>query len=215
MSVVAAHPNADSTENTGNRGWKGRPGPLAAVIATSATVTLVAVAVAGYFAGRAHAAQSSRIDQLARIATNDFPMLSATSAVTGEKFSMATGEVTEEADGLFVLDHNSGLLQCSVVYPRIGRFMAQFTVNVGEALGTGGKGGSYLLLTGRADFPRASNNPVGSTIVYVMDTATGNYASYYVPFNRQALTAGRPQQDLMRLIATGSANPVIDRDALR
>lgn len=215
MSDFAAHENADSTRNTGDLASNRRPHPQRAAMVAMAMVTLIAVGAAGYFAGRAETAGSSRIDELTRIATTDFPTLSATSAVTSEKFSMATGSVSEEADGLFVLDHNSGLLQCSVVYPRLGRFMAQFTVNVGEALGTGGKGGSYLLLTGRADFPRASNNPVGSTIVYVMDTATGNYASYYIPFNRQALTTGRPQQDLIRLIATGSANPVIDRDALR
>lgn len=215
MSDLATDQNADLPENTGDRASKCCPQLQRAMLAAMAIVTLVAVGAAGYFAGRAHTADSSRIDQLTQIATTDFPTLSATSAVTSEKFSMATGEVSEEADGLFVLDHNSGLLQCSVVYPRMGRFMGQFTVNVGEALGTGGKGGSYLLLTGRADFPRASNNPVGSTIVYVMDTATGNYASYYIPFNRQAMTAGRPQQDLIRLIATGSANPVIDRDALR
>lgn len=215
MSDFAARENADSPENAGELASKCCPHLQRAVIGAMAMVTLVAVGAAGYFAGQAHTATASRVDELTRIATADFPLLKATSAVTSEKFSMATGEVSEEADGLFVLDHNSGLLQCSVVYPRMGRFMAQFTVNVGEALGTGGKGGSYLLLTGRADFPRASNNPVGSTIVYVMDTATGNYASYYVPYNRQAMTAGRPQQDLIKLIATGSANPIIDRDSLR
>ena len=34
--------------------------------------------------------------------------------------------------------------------------------NVGEALGTGGKGGTYIMVTGHADFPRASNRPVAS-----------------------------------------------------
>ncbi|TWU54459.1 hypothetical protein Poly51_31780 [Rubripirellula tenax] len=172
------------------------------------SVVVVAIASAAYFAGRADRAES-------RLAEFDLPLLHANAAVSSEKYSIATGTISEEADGLFVLDHNSGLLQCSVIYPRLGRFMGQFTVNVGDALGTGGKGGSYLMLTGRADFPRASNNPVGSTVVYVMDTGTGNYASYYVPFNRQAVTTGRAQQDLIKLIATGSANPVIDRDALR
>lgn len=215
MSFSAAPESADPSENVAVSGIKCCPAMRQAAWFGMAIVMLVAVGTAAYFAGRSHVVETSRMEDLIRIAGNDFPKLSATSAVSSEKFSMATGEVSEEADGLFVLDHNSGLLQCSVVYPRMGRFMATFTVNVGEALGTGGKGGSYLLLTGRADFPRASNNPVGSTIVYVMDTATGNYASYYVPFNRQAMTAARPQQDLLRLIATGSANPVIDRDALR
>ncbi|TWU55184.1 hypothetical protein Poly59_14800 [Rubripirellula reticaptiva] len=173
-----------------------------------ALVAVGAISVAAFFAGQLSQTQ-------AQYSANDLPFLHADSAVSSENFSMATGAVDQEAEGLFVLDHNSGLLQCSVIYPRMGRFMSQFTANVADALGTGGKGGSYLMLTGRADFPRSSNNPVGSTIVYVMDTATGNYASYYVPFNRQAMTSGQVQQGLLMLIATGSANPVIDRDALR
>ncbi len=182
--------------------------PRRLIVPALAIATFVSIGLAAYFAGRAQMAES-------KLTAADFPILHATSAVSSEKFSCATGEISEEADGLFVLDHNSGLLQCSVIYPRLGRFMGQFTVNVAETLGTGGKGGSYLMLTGRVDFPRASNNPVASTVVYVMDTATGNYASYYVPFNRQAMTAGQAQQNTMKLLATGSANPVIDRDALR
>lgn len=172
-------------------------------------VAVVCLVVAAYSLGRDKSKDSPAGG------LGDLPALMATSAVSSEKYSIATGAVSQEADGLFVLDHNSGLLQCSVVYPRLGRFMGQFTINVGDALGTGGKGGSYLLLTGRADFPTASNNPVGQTVVYVMDTATGNYAAYYVPFNRQAMNANQPQQGTLRLITTGSANPVIDRDSLR
>ncbi|QDT03567.1 hypothetical protein K227x_19510 [Rubripirellula lacrimiformis] len=184
------------------QGWTRFGFPLAGLL------MVVAIGTAAYFAGRSHTAET-------KLSSMDLPLLHANAAVTSEKFSCATGTISEEADGLFVLDHNSGLLQCSVIYPRLGRFMGLFTVNVGEALGTGGKGGSFLLLTGRADFPRASNNPVATTVVYVMDTSTGNYASYYVPFNRQAMTAGRTQQGLITLISTGSANPVIDRDTLR
>ena len=88
-------------------------------------------------------------------------------------------------------------------------------MNVAEALGTGAKGGQYLMLTGRVQFPRASNRPAASTVVYVMDSATGNYACYGIPFDHTAVARNQPQQGLMVLIATGSANPVIDRDDLR
>ena len=173
------------------------------------TLTMIgSLCVAAYFAGRSQAVPAAG-------GIPGLPVIHANSAVTSENYSVATGTVSEEADGLFVLDHNSGLLQCSVIYPRLGRFMGQFTVNVSDAIGAGGKDGSYMLVTGRADFPRASNNPVGSTIVYVLNTSTGNYASYYVPFARQAVTAGQAQQGILRLIATGTANPIIDRNALR
>ena len=177
-------------------------------IAFLAMVTLVSVGIAGYFAGRD---QSPLNQELSNI-----PLLNAAAAVSDEKYSIATGIVSEEADGFFVLDHNSGLLQCNVIYPRLGgKFMARFSTNVNEAVGTGAKGGKYMMLTGRAQFPRASNRPAAATVVYVMDTASGNYACFGIPYDRVVANANRPQQGAMILLTTGTANPVIDRDNLR
>ncbi len=177
-------------------------------IAFLAVVTLTSVGIASYFAGRNQSPLNQELSEL--------PLLKAAAAVSGDKYSIATGIVSEEADGFFVLDHNSGLLQCNVIYPRIGgKFMARFTANVNEAVGTGAKGGKYMMLTGRAQFPRASNNPAAATVVYVMDTASGNYACFGIPYDRVIANANRPQQGAMRLLTTGTANPVIDRDNLR
>lgn len=173
-----------------------------------AVVTLISVGFASYFAGRSQSPLNQELSEL--------PLLNAAAAVSGEKYSIATGIVSEEADGFFVLDHNSGLLQCNVIYPRRGGpFMARFSTNVNEAVGTGAKGGKYMMLTGRAQFPRASNNPAAATVVYVMDSTSGNYACYGIPFDRVAANANRPQQGALRLLTTGTANPVIDRDNLR
>ena len=188
--------------------------------------TLVAVGFSIYFAGQRNALAiqmdrlgsslgnriSSQADPFAGL---DLPVLEAGSSVTSEKYSLATGAISDDADGVFVLDHNSGLLQCTVIYPRLGRFMAQFTINVAEALGTGGKGGNYMMVSGRADFPRSSSQPAAGTVIYVMDTATGNYACFGVPFDRVAKNANRQQAGAMVLITTGTANPMIDRDNLR
>lgn len=155
-------------------------------------------------------------NQRAAAAGWQFPAtVDAAAAVTSEKYSIATGLVGDEAEGLFVLDHNSGLLQCSVMYPRVGQFLGLFTINVGDALGTGGKGGTYIMVTGQADFPRASNRPIASTLVYVLNTATGNFAAYAIPFDRTQVNSGRPQQGALIPMGSGQANPVIDRDALR
>ena len=180
-------------------------------------VTLVSICTAAYFAGKSRGTQASDGNQwINNLPLNDnLPLIDATAAVTSEKYSMATGQISEDAEGLFVLDHNSGLLQCSVIYPRSGKFLARFTTNVADALGTGGKGGKYMMVSGHAGFPRASNRPAASTILYVMDTATGNYACYGIPFDQTAVPRNNPQQGLMVLIHTGAANPVIDRDKLR
>lgn len=184
-------------------------------------VSLAAIGVAIYFAGVASEARRSA-ENTADVSSESvlanwqhLPIANATAAVSSEKFSLATGSVSDQADGLFVLDHNSGLLQCSVMYPRAARFLATFTINIADALGTDGKGGTYIMATGQADFPRSSSNPVGRSVIYVLDTATGNYACYGVPFNSQAMNANRPQQGLLVLIGQGTANPVIDRDDLR
>jgi hypothetical protein len=193
-------------------------------------MAMVGVGTAAYFAGQLHAdsnnAEFSEADFNAAVSSDmpslelgdwseALPLIHASAAVGSEKYSIATGDVSDDSEGLFVLDHNSGLLQCSVIYPRIGQFRARFSINVAEALGTGAKGGAYLMLTGRVQFPRASNRPAASTVVYVMDSATGNYACYGIPFDHTAVARNQPQQGLMVLIATGSANPVIDRDDLR
>jgi hypothetical protein len=179
------------------------------------TVALVVFSIlssstAAFLAGRG----AGTADTEASIRWN-LPRIDATASQTSEKFSIATGPVSQEAEGLFVLDHNSGLLQCNVIYPRVGRFLAQFTANVAEGLGTGGKGGQYIMVTGLADFPTASNRPAGSCVLYVLDTATGNYACYGVPFDRVVMNRNQQQQGALALIHQGTANPLIDRDNLR
>lgn len=175
------------------------------------SVTVIAVCTAVYYAGR-----NSQLESLRENSFDALPLVNASaSANVGEKYSIATGSVSDDAEGFFVLDHNSGLLQCSVIYPRSGRFMGHFSVNIGDALGTAGKGGNYLVVTGQASFPRASNRPAAPTIVYVLDVTTGNFACYGIPYDRGAETSNRPQQRDMILINTGSASAVPDRDQLR
>ncbi len=174
-------------------------------------VTVIAVCTAVFYAGR-----NSQLESLHENSFNQLPLVNASaSAHVPEKYSIATGQVSDDAEGFFVLDHNSGLLQCTVIYPRSGQFMAQFSVDVGEALGTSGKGGNYIMVTGQATFPRASNRPAAPTIAYILDAASGNFACYGVPFDRGAATANRPQQQKMILINTGSASAIPDREKLR
>lgn len=188
-----------------NRSW-------AVACATMACVTIVSLATAGYFAG---VSSASRNDT--RSATNKFPFpmpetIDAVGAVSGEKFSIATGVVSEESEGFFVLDHNSGVVQCNVFYPRVGKFMATFTGNAGELVGAGGKGGSYLMVTGQADMSRGARPGVlAPTLLYVLDTSSGNYGVFSIPFDRQALAQGRPQQGLMIPMGTGTAAVVPTR----
>ncbi len=197
--------NSSSISESPRRFTKGR------IIATllAATVTLTSVFVAAYFAGQNQALREAKLSTDAWKAA--LPTLDATAAVSSEKFSLATGLVSDRAEGLFVLDHNSGLLQCSVMYPRARQFLGLFTINVHDVLGTG-KGSAYMMATGLVDIPTNNNNPVATSVVYVLNTTTGAYACYAIPFNRVFLNSNRPQQGNLILLGTGSADPVIDRD---
>ena len=182
-------------------------------------LTVLSLSTTAFFVGRqTKIAAAEKADPLQKFDWESTGLpLDATASVIGEKYSMATGFVSEDVEGLFVLDHNSGLLQCNVIYPRMARagIMGQFSINVADALGTGGKGGEYMMLTGVVQFPRASNNPMAGTVVYVMDTASGNYAGFGIPFNRAVMNANKPQQQPMFVVLNGSANPIVDRDNLR
>ena len=196
--------------------WARRAGIVALVVLSVSTA---------YLFGRNQSLQtaatkSAAADFLASAPTmlidgQPVPIVDAAGAVVSDKFSIATGPVADDSEGFFMLDHNSGLLQCQVIYPRLAAVGARYAVNVAEALGTGSKGGEYLMLTGRVSFPRASNRPAASVVVYVMDTATGNFVCYGVPFNDSMVNSGKPQRGALVLVTTGSANPLVDRDALR
>lgn len=172
-----------------------------AVAIAAACATLAAVFLGGVLLGK-------------RSAPANLPPLTidATASATSESFSIATGSVGQRVEGLFMLDHDTGLLQCHVLYPRIGRFGAQFATNIKDIL-PGGKGGGYVMVTGMADFPGGSNQPIApGAVVYVLDTSTGAYACYAVPFDRAAENAGRPQQNTLVLIGRGEARQAIERE---
>ncbi len=174
-------------------------------------VTLAALAAAGYFAGLA---SGLRNDSLAGLSTQlQFPTtIDAIGAVTSEKYSIATGVISEEAEGFFVLDHNSGLIQCSVFYPRVGKFLGTFTGNASELVGAGSKGGGYMMVTGNADMTRGGRGAhIAPTLVYVLNTATGNFAAFAVPFNRQLASTGQPQTAPLIPMGTGTASVVPTR----
>jgi hypothetical protein len=173
---------------------------------------VVGAATTGFVVGR-YSPNSASLGSAGLDAEN-LPLfkIDATASAIGDEFSMATGPVSPEAEGIFVLDHASGLLQCNVLYPRTGQFGAAFQTNVKEALaGAGGKNAKYLMVTGAAQFQRGS----GNCAVYVLDQSSGAYACFGIPFNEAAVNARAPQMGIMPVLAVGQARVALDRDALR
>lgn len=153
----------------------------------------------------------TRRNQSEFILPPQFIQASASDSV--DDFSIATGRVSGDAEGFFVLDHATGQLQCYVLYPRTRKFGAVYTTNVGEALaGRGEKGSKYVMVTGDANFPGGGPAMPAGTVLYVLDATSGAFVAYGLPFDRTALTANRPQQGILVPLDIGQARQMAIRE---
>ncbi|MCY2974019.1 MAG: hypothetical protein NTW52_05040 [Planctomycetota bacterium] len=130
-------------------------------------------------------------------------VLRATATHGGANLAVATGRVSEEADGIFFLDYITGRLQCWVYYPRIQKFGGVFQTYVTQML-PASKNAEYLLVTGEAQpAASASNVRPGGCLVYVVDVKSGLFAAYSVPFTRAAETSGQTQNGPLNFVDGG------------
>ncbi len=122
------------------------------------------------------------------------PQLQASTAASSSVMAVATGQISDNAEGIFFLDFLTGDLQCLVYYPRIGVFGARYYTNVQQQLPGGGRNPQYLLVTGSAVATGSTGGArPGNSLVYVTDVTSGMFASYAVPWDRTAESGGRLQ----------------------
>jgi hypothetical protein len=130
-----------------------------------------------------------------------------------ESMALATGEIDEGVEGIFILDFISGDLTCQVVNSRAGGLGGIYKQNVARDLGVEqGKQPKYLITTGRlATRQNISNLRPAKCIVYVADSTTGRYIGYMLPWNQQLANAGAAQAGQMVAIGGGNArNAVVE-----
>lgn len=127
-------------------------------------------------------------------APSTIPPVLAAAASGSDTMAVATGPISDDAEGIFFLDFLTGDLQCLVYYPRSGAFGARFVANVAPNLGASGRNSKYLMVTGGAitKATTGGNRPAQS-LVYVTDTNSGMFAAYAVPWNRTAESSGKAQ----------------------
>lgn len=156
---------------------------------------------AGYWLGR-HQSPPAQIE-----------ILNAATAATGTNMAVATGAVSDDAEGVFFLDFLTGDLQCLVYYPRTGAFGAKFYANVLAQLPSSGKNSQYLLVTGGAVSSRAGVGArPGNSLVYVTDATSGNFAAFAVPWDRTAEGGSRPQSGPLVFVGGGPVRNYQVRD---
>jgi hypothetical protein len=120
--------------------------------------------------------------------------LHATSTHGLDKFAIATGLVDNGVEALYFLDYLTGDMRAAVINPKTRRFNSFFTRNIAADFGGAGRSTGYLMVTGFADMPRATNNfQFAQSIVYVADVTTGSVAAYTIPWNTTMQAAGQTQ----------------------
>lgn len=130
-----------------------------------------------------------------------------------ESFSIATGLVHSDVEGLYFLDYLTGDLIGAVVNPKTGKFNARFTYNVSQDFAGSGRNAKYLMVTGLINMPRgrAGFQPA-SSIVYIADATSGQVGAYVMPWNQSAQAAGQPQHGMFQALDMAQFRTIAIRD---
>ena len=119
--------------------------------------------------------------------------LQADSAARGKSISLATGFIDDEVEGVYILDHLTGNLQCWVLSPRTGKISGIYTANVNVGLEADRAGEKdYVMATGAFDF---TGGTVGlkfpaRSVVYIAEGNSGNVAAFGLQFDKNIIRRG-------------------------
>lgn len=130
------------------------------------------------------------------------------SAVSGKNMSFATGRIEGDVEGLFVLDHLTGNLQCFVLNARSGQLGASYRTNVLEDMGIQPGAGEleYGMVTGSFDFSnlRQGQDRYAQCICYVTEVNSGRVLGYTFMFNGTLASRGELQTGAMAKVVDWS-----------
>lgn len=139
--------------------------------------------------------------------------LHATATEGYESFSIATGLVDNDVEGLYFLDYLTGDLVAAVINPKTGKFNAKFTYNIANDFPGTGRNAKYLMVTGLVNMPRgrAGFQPA-SSIVYIADATSGQVGAYVMPWNSSMQASGKPQTGVFQPLDVAQFRSTVVRD---
>ena len=120
--------------------------------------------------------------------------LQADTAARGKSISLATGRIDDSVEGIYILDHLTGNLQCWVLSPNTGKFAGIYTANVNVGLETDRAGEKdYVMSTGQFNFTGGSvgQKIPARSVVYVAEGNSGNVAAFGLQYDKNAVRRGR------------------------
>jgi len=138
--------------------------------------------------------------------------LQAVASSGASTFAIATGQVSE-SEGIYFLDFLTGNLTCAVLYKN-GEWGARFATNVFLDLEVqASKKPHFMMVTGATNFARGPGGGTpGKSVVYVVDSTTGSFVVYWIPWNRQAEANLSRQSGALIMLQKGQARDLQIRD---
>lgn len=132
-------------------------------------------------------------------------LLRASASDGGNTMAMCTGAISDNVEGIFLLDFVTGKLQCWVMNPRTGTIGGAFEHNVLGDLGAErGKTSKYLMVTGNTNWrTQGGNVKPADCVLYVANDKLGTWAAYSLPWNKNAASYNATQMAGITLIGKG------------
>ena len=141
--------------------------------------------------------------------------LQAATSARGKSMSMATGLIDTNVEALYVLDHDSGNLQCWLLNSRTGDVGGIYRINVMTDLQVDKSGEPDFVLATGAFFwsgGLTGTKVPARSVVYVGDSSTGNIVGYTFTYNKQAMLRGGATSGTLEVICKGTAKEGLTRD---
>ena len=136
----------------------------------------------------------------------------ATATDHQDDFAIATGPISGELEGVYILDFKTGLLQGTVMNRQTGKFQHFYKRELASdfSLTTKGKP-KFIMVTGVMQSAKASV-PIGS-VLYVSELTSGKLAAYVMPYRGEQSARGGTQSEPLEILdltafrATGPTRP--------
>ncbi len=141
--------------------------------------------------------------------------LKASTSARGKDLSMATGFISDGVEGLYVLDHISGNLQCWMLSTETGNIGGIYRTNVRAALQIDKSGKpDYIMTTGAFIWQRGNTGNIypAKLICYVADGSTGNVVGYHLTYSQTDIKRGVVQTGELNAVCRGVARDIVTRD---
>ncbi|MDA7951429.1 MAG: hypothetical protein MPJ24_08070 [Pirellulaceae bacterium] len=132
---------------------------------------------------------------------------------SGDDYSISTGMVDAEMEGIFILDQKTGILSCMVLGSRTGKFNALYAGDVAADLALGQvRKPRFRLVTGYADLKvrGAGGQRPAKTVVYVLEETSSRFAAYGFFWSTSTAKGGKGQQGFLQLLDSGQLRPDIE-----